>query len=188
MLSRYAKLLDTLLGELITCWQKPQCEKLLVESAFLITQKHCNSLKQFCWQHKFESDQEEIYFFKTIHPQFAGRMMYYSIMYESLMSCPSCEEAAKSFWQRELDRYHRFHARNENVIDYLDQQRADEDERYFLRRTGDRIIYVHEKVQFMCAEEITIWSTSAAIYFAEKSYHQYVLSKAPAYLLASPQS
>jgi hypothetical protein len=188
MPSRYVKLLDTLLSELIICWQRSQCEKLLVESAFLITQKHCTDLKQVCWQHKFANDQEEIDFFKSIHPQFAGRMMYYSIMYESLMSAPSFEEAAKTFWLRELDRFDRFHARHANVVEYLDQKCVDKDERYFLRRTGNRIIYVHEKVQFMCAEEITVWSTSAAMYFAEKSYHQYVLSKLADYLSASSQS
>jgi hypothetical protein len=177
MLSRYAKHLDILLGELITCWQRPQCENLRVESAFLITQKHCNELKQVCREHKFSNDDEEIYFFKTIHPQFAGRMMYYSIMYESLISCPSCDVAAKTFWLKELDRYDRFRARYGNVVDYFDQHRTDHDGRYFLRRTGDRIVLVHEKAQFMCAEETTIWSTSAAMYFAEKSYNQYVLSK-----------
>src|SRR5690242_6910072 len=111
MQSRYTKLLDLLLCELITCWQRPQPEKLLVESAFLITQKHCNDLKQVCWQHKFDSIGEEIYFFKTIHPQFAGRLMYYSIVYESLISCPTCNESSKAFWLKELDRYDRFTAR-----------------------------------------------------------------------------
>ena len=176
-MSRYTRLLNDLLTDLISCWQRPQCEKLLAESAFLITQKHCNDLKQVCWEHKFTNDKEEIHFFKTIHPQFAGRMMFYSMMYESLTSCPECDEAAKAFWLTELDRYKRFLARHENLVDYLDRQRTDADERYFLRGTGNRIVFVHEKATFMCAEETTIWSTSAAICFAEKSYHQYVLSK-----------
>jgi hypothetical protein len=177
MLSRYTKLLDCLLSDLITCWQRPQPEKILLESAFLITQKHCENLKQTCWEHKFINDKEEIFFFRKIHPQFAGRMMYYSIMYESILSCPCCAHDAKTFWVKELDRYDRFCDRHKAVVEYLDQNRAEEDELYFLRRTGDRIIYVHEKVPFMCAEETTLWSTSAAMYFAEKSYHQFVLSK-----------
>lgn len=177
MVSRYTKLLDRLLSELITSWQRRQDEKILVEFAFLITQRHCNKLKQECWQYKFVNDQEEIYFFKTIHPQFAGRMMYYSIVYESVISCPVCPQATKSFWRKELDRYSRFCGRHQNIVDYLDQRCTEDDERYFLRGTGDRVRSVHEKAQFMCFEERTIWSTAAAMYFAEQSYHQYVLSK-----------
>ena len=78
MLSRYTKLLDMLLSELITCWQRPIPEKLSLESDFLITQHHCSNLKHEYAQHKFTCDSEEIYFFKKVHPQFAGRMMYYS--------------------------------------------------------------------------------------------------------------
>lgn len=166
-----------LLSELISCWQRPQSEELLLESAFLITQKHCNNLKQEYWQHKFANDAEEVYFFKIIHPQFAGRLMYYSIVYESVMSCPTCDDAASAFWLKELDRYDRFCVRHENIISYLSQQRTDEDKRYFMRNTGDRLQYVYEKAQFMCVEETTVWSTSAATFFAEKSYHQYVTAK-----------
>jgi hypothetical protein len=186
MPGRYPKLLQMLLSELIACWQRPQCEKLLIESAFLITQKHCNELKQAFWQHKFTDNTEEICFFKHIHPQFGGRMLYYSIVYESLLSCPSCCESTKIFWLKELDRYNRFRSHHENLVNYLDTNCTEDDERYFLRGTGDRIVHVHEKVQFMCTDEATIWSTSAAMYFAEKSYHQYVLSKVD--LFASPQS
>lgn len=176
IISRYSVLLSRLLSELIMCWQRPQPEMILVESAFLITQKHCNNLKQECWQHKFTCKQEEIYFFKAIHPQFAGRMMYYSILYESLLSCPDCHEAAKTFWGKELDRYDRFCNRYERVVEYLDENRTDQDERYFLMR-GDRTTSVTEKTQFMCCSETAIWSASAAMCFAEKSYRQFVLSK-----------
>jgi hypothetical protein len=177
MMSRYTVLLNRLLSDLISCWQRPQPEKILVESAFLITQKHCNNLKQECWQHKFTSNKEEIYFFKTIHPQFAGRTMYYSIVYESLLSCPPCPEAAKAFWAKELDRYDRFCNKYDRVVGYLNENRTDEDERNFLIKAGDRVTYVTEKAQFMCCDETTIWSTSAAVCFAEKSYHQFVLSR-----------
>ena len=177
MIGRYTVLLNKLLSELISCWQRTQPEKILVESAFLITQKHCNNLKQECWQHKFTCNKEEIYFFKAIHPQFAGRTMYYSIVYESLLSCPPCPETAKAFWVKELDRYDRFCSRYDKLVGYLSENRTDEDERYFLIKAGDRVTNVSEKIQFMCCNETTIWSTSAAMYFAENSYHQFVLSK-----------
>ena len=177
MLSRYTVLLDRLLSELITCWQRPQPEKILLESAFLITQKHCNNLKEECWQHKFKNASEEIYFFKIIQPHFAGRLMYYSIVYESLLSCPSCSDDSKAFWAKELDRYDRFCRRHESVVEYIDQDSSEYDERYFLRGSAENVGYAAEKPQFMCSHETTIWSTSAAMCFAEKSYHQFVLSK-----------
>ena len=93
------------------------------------------------------------------------------------LTCPPCDDAAKAFWTKELERYERFCRRYVSVVEYLDQNYNNSDERYVLRRTGKRIVYVHEKAAFMCSEETTVWSTSAALCFAEKSYQQFVLSK-----------
>jgi hypothetical protein len=171
----YKDLLNALLSELITCWQRQQPEKLLVESAFLISQKHCNVVKNYCWQHGFGDSNQEIYFFKHIHPQFAAKLIYYTIVYESLLSCPRDEADAAAFWLKEIERYRRFCEKNDEYIAYREELRTDEDDYYFLRK--EQMITSPPKTFFMCCEDFTIWSAAAAGYIAEQQYKYFVEGK-----------
>jgi hypothetical protein len=128
-------------------------------------------LQEYCCKHGFADEAEEIHFFKHVHPQFAGRMMYYSIVYESLLSCPaSAGDAAINFWKQERERYDRFSRKYEDCVTYLASGNTDEDAYYFLRRNrGDSL-----STFFACCEDYTIWSTAAAAYLAEKSYREFV--------------
>lgn len=165
-----------MLNDLITCWQRQQPERILLESAFLIAQKHCNTCRSHVWQFGFTDSKEEIYFFRTVQPQIAGRVMYYAILYESFLSCPNKREEEHAFWEKERERYMRFAAKNETFINYLTSGSTDLDHAYFMSKShapdasGD-------KFSFVCAERQTEWSMLAIKHFAELNYREYTEGK-----------
>jgi hypothetical protein len=174
---RHKSLLRDMLAQLITCWQRKQPEKILLESAFMLTQRYCEEVKQLVWNTGFVSEMEEIDFYKNVQLQFSGRLLYYSIVYESVLSSPNDHEAASDFWEKELERHERFREKNESLVTYCDEERTDQDEYYFLRKhTTDKIL-LREKLLFACYEEGTLWSVSVARYYAEKCYRLFVLSR-----------
>ena len=175
---RYQQLLLRLLGELVSCWQRPQREELLVASAFLLTQKYCNELKNETWQHGFGGDAEEIHFFKHLLPQFSGRMMYYTMVYEAILSCPKMPDEVTAFWQKETARYERFCEKNHALVHYLDSGCTARDDYYFLRKNKENVIMPAEKHLFFCCDDYTIWSGPTSSYFAEKCYREFAHARA----------
>src|SRR5688572_7292810 len=109
---RFWPLMNRMLMELLDCWQRKTPEVLIAGAAYMITMKYWKEVKNICWQHPFETREEEIYFFKHIKSQFTGRLAYYNILYEALASAPLEDHAQKPYWQKELKRYGTFLERN----------------------------------------------------------------------------
>jgi hypothetical protein len=150
---------------------------LRVAAAFLLAQKHCTALKADIWRHGFACDQSEIHFFKQLLPQFSGRMIYYTILYEALLSCPKNSEEVTPYWQKESERYDRFCTKNAELVRYHTGRSTEADTYFFLRKSKDKIIMHPQKEFFSCCEDYTIWSGPTCSWFAEKSYRQFVESK-----------
>jgi hypothetical protein len=177
-------ILNELLTELIDCWQRRSTEILRLESAFLITKKYCEQIRNACWASDFSSDDEEIYFFRHIQPQFCGRLMYYSILYEALISAPAEKDLEADYWQKESQRLHRFTQKNQGFIDYLDSGAADRDAAYFLRSRYLQPSFMHGKI-FQCGpDDITLQASVSCSLFAERNYHVYVQSRLNCFLVS----
>jgi hypothetical protein len=174
---RYQRQLILLLSELVTCWQRRQRDELRVAAAFLVSQKHCQDLKAEILCHGFACDESEIHFFKHLLPQFSGRLIYYTIVYEALLSCPKIAEEVAPYWQKETERYDRFCEKNAELVRYHMSESTEADAFYYLRRNKDQIIMHPQREFFSCCDDYTIWSGPTSYWFAEKSYRQFVDSK-----------
>jgi hypothetical protein len=116
--------------------QGPPIEKM--EACFMTALAHWEHLKENIKKHEFDSDQEEIIFFKTIKPRFTGLVEYYNQCYQALLFLPdSGPAAALYFWKMELRRIQRSFELHAEFIQYYEQGNTDLDETYFLRVYSD---------------------------------------------------
>ena len=174
---RFWPLLNNLLVDLVDCWQRKTPELLRVESAFMLTMKHWRDVKSECWHNPFLTIEEEIDFFKNIKCHFTGRLAYYTILYEALISLPTDIEDTPQYWRRELERYNRFVEKNKVFIHYLESGSQDLDAEFFLRKHLVQPVSVYVKVYDGDADFCTTRDPLVSACFAENAYKQYVLAK-----------
>jgi len=173
--SRFLHHVSAMLNDLIFCWQSRTTEMLKVETAIMIMRKHCDRLKNELFNHPFTSDEDEITFFKIIQPQFTGKLSYYTILYEALVSSPETE--VNLFWANERKRYHRFKKKHCSFIQYMESGCSVEDEMYFLRRTNRNAQQLHSKMYGLGDDLFTLYDHLASALLAEKMYFDYVTHK-----------
>ncbi|MDP4256159.1 MAG: RteC domain-containing protein [Bacteroidota bacterium] len=106
----------------------------------------CFRTALYCWEElksrirecEFDSDEEEIRFFKSIKPRFTGLVEYYAQRYQAALFAPHSSPAASLyFWKMELKRIDRFFAFNQDFVRYMESGDTDLDEIYFLRIYSD---------------------------------------------------
>lgn len=173
--SYFRPLINEMLVELIFCWQARKAELLRVETAIMITRKYCERLRNDIFIHPFTSDEEELIFFKKIQPQFTGKLCYYTILYEALVSLPVNE--INEFWENEQKRYHRFKEKHAAFIEYMESGNTGKDEMYFLRRSNVNAQSLHSKLYGLGADLYTSHDHLASALIAENLYYNYVVSK-----------
>jgi hypothetical protein len=173
--SRFLHHISAMLNDLIFCWQSRTTELLKVESAIMIMRKHCDRLKNELFKHPFTCDEDEIIFFKSIQPQFTGKLCYYTILYEALVSAP--ETDINLFWANERKRFQRFSKKHSSFIQYMESGSTYDDEMYFLRRTNRNAQQLHSKMYGLGADLFTLNDHLASAFLAEKMYFDYVKHK-----------
>lgn len=83
----------------------------------------------------FESEEQEIDFFKRIKPLFTGYGEFYSILYSAELFVPESAEDALQFRRDELSRSLQFLEKHRDLCDYLDAGETSLDREYFLQRS-----------------------------------------------------
>lgn len=132
--ARFIPLTHQLLMELVNCWQRPVREIMKAEAAFLLTKKHCAALQHACWEMPFESQEEGIAYIRHVQPQFAGRLLFYSMLYKALLHEPKGSENRKNYWEGKALRLGRFVKQHRELILYLDSGESDQDRQFFSLR------------------------------------------------------
>jgi len=82
---------------------------------------------------EFESNKEEIYFFRNIKPLFVSQIEYYDLLYYLEVFKPNNGDLFPAFLQRENSRLPRFIESNKEFYEYYKTGQTDKDENYFLR-------------------------------------------------------
>jgi len=174
---RFLPFINGLLTDLIYCWQSKTTELLRIETAIMITRKHCEKIKHELFSHPFCSDEQEIDFFRNIQPNFTGRLCYYTILYEAHVSLPVKESEINYFWHNEQKRFYRFRDRNLAYIEYLESGNTNEDDKYFLMRMNRQPQPLHSRLYGLDPQFCTALDHLVSAHFAEKLYYYYVSAK-----------
>jgi RteC protein len=116
--------------------QRPEEDNL--EACFRAALNCWEELKTTIRECDFDSDQEEIRFFKSVKPRFTGLIEYYTQRYQAALFVPQSGPVERLyFWKMELRKIDRFFAFNEDFMQYMAGNETDLDEIYFLRIYSD---------------------------------------------------
>lgn len=118
------------------------------ENAYLIAEAALIKLNQWLLDHVFETEQEEIAFFKTIKPDIHAQLIYYTELYHIEANLPLKEgKRLKKYLKRELERVDMFFERNKSIYNYYRRGNTKHDREYFLRSgvaNNDTFSYPHD--------------------------------------------
>jgi hypothetical protein len=111
----------------------------MAKLCMLIIKKYLNDLRDHIIEHRFESPDAEIYFFKWSKPRFYSRMIYYSQLYKiELNKPPGNEDVSKKYLQGEMKKIIRFFNNNREFYHYWRSGANHLDHIYFLRKNKDK--------------------------------------------------
>lgn len=95
-------------------------------------------LKTFFMKYKFQSKVEEIEFFRTIKPKFAGRLIYYNEIYNIETNKPTgSKKTTRKYYNTELSKLKTYFNENREFYHYYRTGNRCLDNKYFIRGKYD---------------------------------------------------
>ena len=101
-----------------------------------------NKLKTFIASYEFNSEEEEISFFKEIKPKFCYRLIYYRKLYNIEMNRPVGMDKQKAYLSEEIDEINRYNIKRLDFTRYYRSGATHLDSLYFLRGRTDSEQYL----------------------------------------------
>ena len=105
-----------------------------VECCYQLSSKYLFQLRQMVSKYQFKSEEEEIDFFKNIHPLFTSEIEYCKLLFHAVLFTPPDEEEGRKFWQREYLRLERFLENQSDFAVYMLSGNTCHDKEFFLRK------------------------------------------------------
>lgn len=95
-------------------------------------------LKTACVNYKFQSNEEEITFFREIKPQWASELIYYNQIYNLETNKPfGTVKTLQTYWEKELKKLEKFYQENTEFYRYYRMGNRSLDKKYFIRGKHD---------------------------------------------------
>lgn len=107
-----------------------------------VLKKAYNQLKEFTLSYNFESEEEEILFFKEIKPRLCFRLIYYRKLYNIEMDRPTGTDKQREYLIEILNDINRYNHKRLDFIRYYRSSSSSFDSLYFLRRQADTEQYM----------------------------------------------
>ncbi|QQL50164.1 RteC domain-containing protein [Mucilaginibacter ginkgonis] len=102
--------------------------------SILICKKAMAKLKNYISTYSFKNNEDEIYFFKVVKPQFYSKYIYFVSVYKFIMQMPpGGEDILKDYVSSELADIKRFFDHNQTFYQYYRSGASQMDEIYFTR-------------------------------------------------------
>ncbi|MCA6422812.1 MAG: RteC domain-containing protein [Flavobacterium sp.] len=100
------------------------------------------SKKLFKWlkKHKFNSPDEEIYFFKDLKPIFISKLIYYKAILNIETNLPTSRKNKIKFYEEELNAIQEYTIKNKKFYEYYRARASYKDSVYFLRSVEKNIL------------------------------------------------
>lgn len=99
-------------------------------------------LREFVSSYTFESEAEEIEFFKTIKPRLYCRLIYYRKVYNIEMNRPVGIESQHAYLHDEIKAINRYNGKHSDFVRYYRSGMTRLDSLYYLRNRNDTALYL----------------------------------------------
>lgn len=120
------------------CRQKGFDEEKEIECCSQVCKNYWQQVQKKLFVHQFNSDDEEIDFFKNVKPLFTSEIEYYNLLLHAELFRPVFgKDHIEKFWLRESLRLERFSENNSEFYKYYTSKDTSLDEIYYLRRNND---------------------------------------------------
>jgi hypothetical protein len=130
----FGELMVNLEAELELVSPENEPKLITLESSFLLVDNKIKELKRFVLDYKFQSIEEEIFFFKELTPQLLSRSVYFSELFSIEANRPIAEKKVqKQYLSRELGNIQRFMWNHHQFYNYILLKKSNFDHLYFLR-------------------------------------------------------
>ena len=173
------ELYQELLSELYQCRRLELAPSSRIAFCFKISVDYWNRLRQFAGEQGFQSETDEIWFFKNIKPKFTALIEYYTLVYNAELFMPRLRlEDAQAFWNKEADKVKNFYGQHADFCAYYKSGCTECDHLYFLRSNVNGHKCSGMKVYDMDDEFITSHDHLATCMLAFDMYEAYILQQA----------
>lgn len=175
--SSYSDLFDDLLTEIDQNMQADLSELERFQNCFWVSVRHYKNLKQLVLFKGFDSEREEIDFFREIKPKVTCFIEFFAISSEALWFANDRSDCLCLFWKEEERKYRRFCDRFRHFIRYYESGKQDREREYFLRATSDGNGPVHSRIfdEHPALHSSKDWLVRS--YLANKMYFRFVKQK-----------
>jgi hypothetical protein len=125
-----------------------------IEMCFHLCERIRRQVDEMLQSTRFESEEEEIFFLKTVKPPFTTLVEFYSILYRAELFIPDLPSEQHEFWNYEMQRARLFLDRHDEFFRYLKSGDTSHDRRYFLRKDAtDSAVEYEELIAKLFARE-----------------------------------
>jgi hypothetical protein len=131
-------------------------------------------VKTSVFAHGFQSEEEELFFFKYTKPGFIGFLNYYSKRYQSLVFRPHGNNEQISFYQKEIIKSEKFRLDHSEFYYYYTSGRKDRDREYF-RSVPQDAPCAFEKIHNADKNLTSAKDWLVANFITNSLYHSYLL-------------
>lgn len=145
-----------------------------VECCYQLSSNYSFQLRQIVSSYQFQSEEEEIDFFKNIYSLFTSEIEYCKLLFHAVLFLPPDEEEARKFWQREYLRLDRFIESQADFTGYILAGNTCHDHEYFLRKNLRNKNEPNAGVELPDIDRFTNCDVLMAEFFALQKYSRYV--------------
>jgi hypothetical protein len=167
-------LYQSMLKELKLLHMNDEITEKLIESCYLVCSNYWFQLRQIVSSYHFQSEEEEIDFFKNIKPLFSCEIEYYNLLYHAALFRPPDDEEVRKFWERECQRLERFVENHVDFVRYMLEGDTCHDKEYFLRNKLKANCELHVDVEPQENDTYTNCDALVAEFLSLQKYAGYV--------------
>jgi hypothetical protein len=110
----------------------------IAERSIGVLKHTVGQLRNYVSENRFQTEEEEIYFFKLIKPKFFSKLIYYTKLWDMEIRRPVGEKKFQNrFFKKELKEINRFFEQNREFYLYYKSRAVHLDNTYFLRNSQD---------------------------------------------------
>jgi hypothetical protein len=143
--------LDEIENELINInhLSKPNIKNFTKSKTYL-EQKACE-INKWLRNHEFETESEEIYFFKNIKSQLLSKIMVSKFQIDTLLNLPHSKNAIPDYYKKLIQKHSQIPKKLNYFYKYHRKESTHRDQEYYLRKNN--IINNHDQYQFLFFDE-----------------------------------
>jgi len=176
MKPQWEHLYAEMLTDINRCKSLDLPETEVLEGCCRIARDHWKVIKEVSMEMGFNTNAEEIEFFRDVKPQFTCHIEYYLLLYQATLLVPAAIAKQLKFWQEEALKYKRFYDGNEDFIKYYESGNRYNDQTFFLR-TGLKEFRITDKAVYEDEDLRTSHDGIVRTFMANKMYYEFVKEK-----------